>query len=359
MTSMSGGPFTTAFVTGATGLLGNNLVRELVATGIRVKGLARSVDKARAQFHDLPKLEIIRGDLADVAPFAADMRGCDVLFHTAAYFRDGYKGGSHADALNATNIDGTRRLIEAAYSQGVRRMVHTSSIAVLDGPAGAPVDETMSRSLDNADDYYTSKILSERAVSEFLDHRPDFHACFVLPGWMHGPGDAGPTSAGATVLEYLKGKLPGVPPASFSVVDARDVALIQIAAAQKGARGERYLAAGRHMTMAEVYAALERVSGVPAPTRAIPLGLLRMLAVVGEVQHRLTGKPALISSATVKLMAREAGRTQFNHSKTEQAFGTRFRPTDESFAAEIEWYRRNGWLEDVKLPTVGALAKVA
>jgi dihydroflavonol-4-reductase len=88
------------------------------------------------------------------------------------------------------------------------------------------------------------------------------------------PGDVGPTSSGQIVMDFINRKLPETPPGSFSVVDARDVAACEIAAAERGGRGQRYLAAGRHMTMAELFALLEKVSGVPAPTRRIPLALL-------------------------------------------------------------------------------------
>ena len=347
-------------MTGATGLLGNNLVRELVGDGVKVKGLVRSMDKARRQFADLPQVELVPGDMSDVAGFAETLQGCDTLFHTAAFFRDGYKGGSHSAQFVQTNVEGTRALLEAAYAMGVRRMVQTSSIAVLDGPRGGTIDETMVRETAKADDYYRSKILADREVQRFLDAHPDFFAVMVLPGWMHGPGDLGPTSAGQTVTEFLHGRIPGIPPGSVSVVDARDVARAQIAASIKGRRGERYLAAGRHMTMAEVFAMLETVSGVASPRRAMPLGLLWVLAGVSETISRITRKPALMSWATVRLMAQEADRTRFDHRKTKRELGIAFRPVEETFAAEIEWYRANGWLDGVALesrtytPTVHA-----
>src|SRR5262249_21871297 len=92
-----------AFVTGATGLLGNNLVPLLVSRGVHVRALARSPRKAEQQFAGLP-VEIVIGDMSNVASFAPKLRGVDVLFHTAAYFRDSYKGGTHRKALIDTNV---------------------------------------------------------------------------------------------------------------------------------------------------------------------------------------------------------------------------------------------------------------
>jgi dihydroflavonol-4-reductase len=334
----------TVFVTGATGLLGNNLVRSLLEAGAHVRALVRSPAKAAAQFGDLAgaRLDIVRGDMGRVADFAAAMRGVDVLFHTAAYFRDSYKGGSHWAELERINVGGTRDLIAAAYQSGVRRMVHTSSIALLDGPPGALIDETMLRRVDNADDYYRSKILTDDVVIEALARWPDFHAVMVMPGWMWGPGDAGPTSAGQTAIDFLHRRLPGVPPATMSFVDARDVAAAEIAAAARGRRGERYLAAGRCMTLGELFPVIESESGVKAPTRPLPLPLMYAVAAVQELLARTTGKPALLSWAAVRSLHREAGRTRFNHGKSERELGVQFRPVAETVRDTVAWLRAQG-----------------
>ncbi|MDE1149077.1 MAG: SDR family oxidoreductase [Azospirillaceae bacterium] len=337
----------TAFVTGATGLLGNNLVRALLARGVRVRALVRSADKAARQFADLPDketVEVVVGDLGDIAAWAPALTGCDVVFHTAAFFRDSYKGGRHWPELKRVNVDGTAALVTAAYAAGVRRFVQTSSIAALNGPPGALIDEGAERDPADADDYYRSKILADQAVRAFADRHPDLCATFVLPGWMWGPGDIGPTSAGQVALDTVRGKLPGLVPGSFSVVDARDVAAAHIAAAQRGRRGERYLAAGRHMTMATLIPLIGRLANVVTPTRALPMPVLYLLAGLQEVYARLTGKPVLLSLATVRLMAREADRTRFDPTKSERELGLTLRPVEETITDTIAWYRFHGWL---------------
>lgn len=333
-----------AFVTGATGLLGNNLVRSLLGEGIAVRGLARSIPKAQAQFGDLKGLEIVAGDMEDVDAFAGALAGCDTLFHTAAYFRDSYAGGSHWPKLKAVNVDGTEKLLSAAHAAGVRQFVHTSSIAVVDGKRGEVVDETMKRSLDGADDYYRSKILSDRRVLEHLDRYPDSFGAFVMPGWMHGPGDLGPTSAGRFTLDFMQRKLPGIPPATVAFVDARDVAKAEILALRKGRRGEHYLAAGRHVTMAELMVLYTRTTGVPAPTLRLPLPVLWMIAGLQEATARLVGRPALLSLATVRLMRAEAEHSRFDSAKAARELGLLFRPVEETIADEVAWYRANAML---------------
>lgn len=334
----------TAFVTGSTGLLGNNLVWLLSARGWRVRALARSREKAERQLAGIAGVEIVVGDMADVGRFASALASVDALFHTAAHFRDSYKGGDHWPMLHRINVEGTRALLEAAYAAGVRRMVHTSSIAVLDGPRGAVMDETMTRKLPERDPYYRSKVMSDQEVFAFLEAHPDFHASFVLPGWMHGPGDVGPTQAGQTVMDFVQGKLPGIVPATFAFVDARDVALAQIAAAERGRRGERYLAAGRHMAIAELFQRLEAVTDIKGPTRKIPAALLYVIAAMSEIAARTTGKSALLSWATVRVMMQERDRSRFDHAKSQAELGVSFRPVEETLADEIAWFQANGLL---------------
>jgi len=334
---------TSAFVTGSTGLLGNNLVRELVARNITVRALARSREKALQQFSDLP-VEVIEGDMTDVAGFAHALAGCDALFHTAAYFRDCYKGGSHGDRLYAINVKGTENLLAAAYDSGIRRAVHTSSIAVLRGRRGQVTNETMEREDGNADDYYRSKILADRVVMNFLLDHPDMFIVMVLPGWMFGPGDMGPTSSGQMVLDFVERKLPGRVPGSFSVVDARDVALHMLAALERGRNGERYLAAGRHMTIDDLFQLLSDVSGVAAPKLRIPLFALKGLAALNDLYASATGKPVLLNRATVRLLEQEFDRTRFDHTKSKTELDCWFRPVTETLGDVVRWYWQNGHL---------------
>lgn len=341
----------TVFVTGATGLLGNNLVRLLLDSGIKVRALVRSKDKATRQFGDRDGLDIVEGDMGNVGGFAARLAGCDTLFHTAAYFRESYGGGRHWPMLKRINVDATVTLLEAAYGAGIRRFVHTSSIAVVHGPRGALIDETMKRDQGDADDYYRSKIQSDRVVSEFLDRHPDMFATFVMPGWMHGPGDLGPTAAGQFTLDFLKRALPGIPPGTFAFVDARDVAFAMMAAARSGRRGEHYLAAGHHMAMADLVRIYENVTGVSAPKRLIPVALLWPVAWFQEMLARLTGRPALLSLATVRTMLGEAERTRFDPAKSRTELGLRFRPVDETIRDEVAWFVEHGMASMVKWPS--------
>lgn len=322
------------FVTGATGLLGNNLVRELLARNYQVKALVRSLEKAKRQFQGLD-VEIVVGDLNDISIFKSHFQNVNILIHTAAYFRDNYKGGNHWNELLKTNIEGTKNLIEAAIEHGVKNIVHTSSIAVLDAPPNTLIDETMSRDIKNADNYYKSKILSEQTVRSIAVKHPEVKFTYILPGWMFGPGDLGPTSSGQLIQDFINKKIPGIPPGTFSVVDARDVAIAHINAADFGKNGERYLAAGNEKNMKEIFSLIETVTKIKSPQIKIPFFVLYGIAIANEVYAAITNKPILMSLGSVKLLKKEKGKTRFNPEKSFRQINLEFRPIESTIKDSI------------------------
>ncbi|MGV8998509.1 MAG: SDR family oxidoreductase [Parvibaculaceae bacterium] len=333
-----------AFVTGATGLLGNNLVRELLSRGYHVRALVRSPEKAAHQLPAVSGMTLVQGDMENVAGFTAHLKGADVVFHTAAYFRDSLTGGNHWKTLERINVKGTSELIEATYAAGTHRFLHVSSIgALIDHTAdGRAVDETMRRKPDSTkNDYYKSKVLADREVDDALKRHPEMWAAFVMPGFMHGPGDAGPTAAVQTIYDFIKGALPGVIDAHFSYVDARDVAFACVEAAEKGQRGRFYLAAGRRFRMQDIFAILERLTGKPAPTRKIPTRLLSVLAIFNEVWARISGKPVLLSWSIYRTIRDEGRHAKFDSSRAEKELGVQFRPIETTLRDTLAWIRQN------------------
>lgn len=259
-----------AFVTGSTGFLGSNLIQALLERGYEIKALARNKQKAQNVLGHL-KLEIVEGDLENVSAFAPALAGCDVVFHTAAYFREYYAQGNHWETLEKLNVNATTELFAAAEKHGVKRVIHTSSSGVIGMKANhQPGDETTppdAKRLENL--YFRSKLKADQAITEFLK-RSKLEVITVFPGWMHGPGDAAPTAAGQVVLDLLSRKIPAYPNGGTTVADVRDVANGMILALEKGKNLDRFVVAGKYMSLQEIGASIERVSGVPAPKRILP-----------------------------------------------------------------------------------------
>lgn len=325
-----------ALVTGATGLLGSNLVRQLRDQGHEVRALVRSPEKARALLGGLD-VDLAAGDVRDVTSYERHLPGTDVVFHTAAYFREYFGPGDHAALLRTTNVDAVRDLLEAAAAAGVTTVVHTSSSGVIGArPDGSASDESTppnGLSLRNA--YFASKVAAEQVVREAVARLP-LRVPMVLPGWMWGPGDAAPTSAGQLVGDFLDRRLPGVPPGGGQVTDARDVARGMIAAADKGASGERYAMLGPWVSLAEVLRLLEAATGVPAPRLRVPGALALGVAAVSEAVARVTGRPTVVTREGVRTVLDP--RT-VSSARAERELGVTFRPLAETVTDTVTWIR--------------------
>jgi len=193
-------------------------------------------------------------------------------------------------------------------------------------------------------DYFRSKILADEVVEDALARYPDLWAAFVLPGFMNGPGDAGPTSAGQTIIDYAAGRLPGVIDAHLAYVDARDVATACVEAVLRAPRGARYVVAGRRLHLAEAYAVLERVTGVTAPVRRIPYAVLAVVAAANEAWARVSGRPVLIGLATYGNLRETGAHNRFDSTPAERDLGIRFRPVEETLGDAVAWLRTAGML---------------
>ncbi len=330
-----------AFVTGATGLLGNNLVRQLLEKNYEVKALVRSPEKAAKVFGDLKNVEFVVGDMEAVEKFAPELEGCDVLFHTAAYFLEYFQPGEHWKILENINIKGSLKILEEAEKRGVKKAIYVSSSGVIglksNGEAGD--EETPPAPVTSQNLYFKSKVLADQKVSEFAKNS-SLEVVQILPGWMFGLGDTAPTSSGQIILDYLDKKLPGSFDGGTAAVDARDVAEAMIRAVERGRRGEKYIVGGRFVTLEEINKILEKVSGVPAPKLKIPGFVIWTFAAASEIFGRLTGKPVLISRTAVLTMQ---AKLDVSSEKAVRELGARFRPFEETLRDEVGWYRKNGF----------------
>ena len=328
-----------AFVTGSTGLLGTNLVHLLLAQGHEVKVLARSAAKAQRIFGDTAA-QIVIGDMENVAAFQQELAGCDVLFHGAAYFREYYQPGDHWATLKRINVDATIQILTAAAAQGVQKAIFVgSSGTVGHRPDGQPAAETIPPGpLAGENLYFRSKVLADQKVAEFVQ-TGTMPVVTILPGWMFGPYDSGPTSSGQIVQDFLAQKLPGIIPGGGSLVDARDVAQGMINAVERGRNGERYLIGGRNITVAEILKILEDVSGVRGPRLPIPYPAALLVATLVETAARLLNRETLMTVNGVRTLRRPHA---YDSSKAITELGVSFRPVADTLADEVAWFRRRG-----------------
>ena len=326
------------FVTGSTGLLGNNVVRALLDVGHSVRGLTRSIEKAKRLLGAL-NVEMVQGDMRDVADFADHLDGCDAVVHTAAYFREYYTPGNHEKALHTVNIDGTRALLDAADARGVKTFLNVSSSGVVgEKPDGTPGDESSPPSeAQLANKYFRSKYEADRAIRAW-EPKNGLGIIKVMPGWMWGPWDAAPTGAGQFVCDFINQRIPASFPGGAMLVDARDVATGIVLALEKGGNLERYIIAGNYTSLPELLKLLQTCSGVDAPTWRIPGFAALAFAALSEWSASLTGSRVLTSCEAVRVLR---SNLRVSSEKAHRELGVNFRPITETVRDTVNWVRNH------------------
>jgi dihydroflavonol-4-reductase len=331
------------FVTGASGFIGSNLVRELLARGHRVKALVRPGSDLRA----LAGLEFERvtGDVSDHELLTREIKGCDWCFHVAASYHlwlRSYK------PMYAANVDGTRNVIEAAGKAVCQRIVYTSTVGCVGLPKiskgmPTPADESSEISPAQLTSHYKrSKWLAEEVALEFA-HK-DYPVVIVNPTAPVGPCDVKPTPTGQVIVDFLNRRLPAYLDTGLNWVHVRDVAIGHILAAEKGRMGDRYILgnANGNWTMREMLATLERITGIRAPKIKVPYVIALAAAYVNETAAFVTGIPPRAPLAGVR-MARH--KMWFDPSKAVHQLGMPQTPPREGLADAVEWFRANGYVK--------------
>ncbi len=335
-----------AFVTGSTGLLGSNLTKLLLSQGFEVIALTRELTKASKVLEEHPSLKVVQGDMQEVADFAHYLQGCDVLFHTASYFRESFDYGDHWHQLKAINVDATIKLLEAADKAGVSKVIYVSDacgcVGIIRG--GAPSNEaTPFQEFNHKNPYFKSKLMAEEAISNFIKGHK-LPVVLILPAGMLGPSDAAPTEMGRFILNVMKGNSPLIPSGGFPLVDARDVAMTMISALYSGQPNERYVVSGGYYSVNEIMHDVAEVSGQRIPNRKLPWLFVPLWAFIQNLISRIKGKKPFIHGDMVRVML---SRQWFDVSKANQTLKATYRPFKETIKDTVQWYQQNGYVRDV------------
>ena len=286
---------TTAFVTGGNGYVGRNLLRRLAAEGVTTRALARS--EASADVVQALGAQAVRGSLADPEALRRGTEGADIVVHCAA--RLGEWGPRHE--FDEVNVEGTRRVVEAAEHAGVKRLVHVSTEAVLaGGPPLIGVNEQTPIPRRPAGDYARTKAQAEAIVAD-----AKLPWVVVRPRFVWGGDDTTliPTFAEAVREGRFAWIGSGEHLTSTCHVDNLAEAL-WLAATHPEARGCYFVTDGEPTPFRAFLTAMMATAGVELPTRQIPHAVAAAVATVGEALWRslpLPGKPPVTRLAVILL----------------------------------------------------------
>jgi dihydroflavonol-4-reductase len=325
----------TVAVTGATGHVGANLVRTLIAKGIPTRCLVHLSHRAIDELD----VEKVQGDLRDLDSLCRAFQGVDVVYHLAASISLSMDDWSRLEEIN---VNGTRNVVEACRRAGVRRLIHFSSIhALTQEPYNTPVDEL--RPLVDSrgcPPYDRSKAAAEREVRRGIEKGLD--AVIIYPTAVFGPYDYQPSFFGEALMSIAKRKLPALVTGGFDWVDVRDVVAGALLAEAKAPPGARYLISGHWVSMYDIAKIMAEITGLNTDKFVCPLWLANLGAPFIEGYGNLSHKRPLYTS--VSLRALKSNR-HISHERATRELGYQPRAFRETLADTLRWFEANGHLE--------------
>jgi len=278
-------------VTGATGFVGSHVVATLAARGVEVVAFARSRHATDAA--------TFLGDVLDRDAVRAAAEGCDGAIHCAGRVS---RHPRDAGEMREIHVAGTRALLDACEAAGVGRVVVASTsgtVAVSEEPAQVSTeDDPVPHRLLNQWPYYRAKLWAEEEA--LARSRAGFAVMAVNPSLVLGPGDTRGSST-EDVRLFLEGKVAAIPVGGLSYVDVRDVAEAMALALERGRGGRRYLLGACNVTLRELFARLERVSGVKGPWAPLPRAATRAAGSILERIAAAVGKEPEVDAASLEL----------------------------------------------------------
>jgi farnesol dehydrogenase len=322
-----------AFVTGGTGFLGGHIVEHLVSAGFEVVALARRADD-RERLPQGARLHL--GDVTDIASLESGMEGCGAVFHAAALVKRWARDPREFDRVN---IEGLGNVLRAASRAGVRKVLYTSSFIALGPTDGTVADEDFEpgpRILHN--DYERTKWAADRFAR--VKQREGEPLVVLYPGVIYGEGRLTDGNIIAqAVQKHLEGKLPGtIGPGDrrqcFTYV--KDAAAGHVLAFQKAEFGSRYILGGENRTVRDLFAFVEKASGVPAPRRKIPYGIAGMVGLAQRLRAYVTGKEPEITDQEVGIYRHEWA---YSSERAVRDLGYRMTPLEVGVARMVAWLR--------------------
>jgi dihydroflavonol-4-reductase len=321
-------------VTGASGLLGSNLVRALLEKGYRVRCV---VHRDYRSLNGLD-VEIIQGDVKNTESLRSAFRSAQIVYHLAGEISLEMKSWIKIEDIN---VIGVRNVVNTCLACGVDRLIHFSSIHAMEQrPLDAPLDESRARvQIDHSVPYDWSKAAGEIEVAKGITEGLD--AVIINPTGVLGPYDFKPSFFGEGIIWMAKGKLPILVNGGFNWIDARDVADGAIKAAQAAPSGSNYLLGGHWHSLTEIGEMVSNLIGIHPPLLSVPLWLAYLGVPIMSIFSRITRQRNIFTSITLRSLK---SNRHINYDLASRELAYHPRPFQETLTDVLNWFSSNGYL---------------
>lgn len=320
-------------VTGATGLLGANVVRELESRGREVRVMVRHHSSLAAL--QGTRAEVVYGDIQDPVSLHLAVKDCDTVVHTAANTSQWPVNYSFYEPVNVT---GTRNVMNACRDEGITRIVHVSTANSF-GPGSKenPGTELSEFSgFRHGSGYVISKYVAQQYVLSEVE-RSGLPAVIVNPTFMIGPWDVKPSS-GRIIGMFLNRKVQFYPPGGKNFIDVRDAAAGVCNALERGKPGECYLLASENLTYLEFITLLNRITGRNPVKIKIPPAPIWLAGMYGSLSERISGKPAPLNQVNARLLKLN---NYYTGRKAVTELGLPQNPVENAVRDAIRWFENH------------------
>lgn len=285
-------------LTGATGYLGSQIAREMIARKMPLRVLVR--DPARLPLEaDAASCEVAVGDITDLSALRTALKGVECLIHTAALVK---MWARNPREFWRINVAGFQNLLQTAVNSGVQRIIYTSSFIALGPSDYASGDESLIHRGPYSNEYEQTKA---EALAWLRTQGGKYPVVTLLPGVIYGPGPKTEGNlVGIMVDQYLAGKLPGLlgdGNQRWSFAYNADVVAAHLAAVEKGKPGEQYILAGDNRSLNDFFRTLATISGVRRPVRHLPFWAGKIAGSIEVARASLYGHTPRLTPGVVEV----------------------------------------------------------
>ncbi|MEL7833221.1 NAD-dependent epimerase/dehydratase family protein [Fodinibius sp. Rm-B-1B1-1] len=317
-----------AFVTGGTGFIGINLIKQLVSREWNVTALHRPTSDL-SYLKKLP-VDLAEGSITNLSSVhKAIPSNTDVIFHLAG---DTNMWSQHNDRQTKINVTGTENMVQAAVDKNVRTFIHTSSVSAWGKTDGTISEETPQQGDTSWVNYERTKWLAERKVLEARNH--GIKVVIMNPAMVVGPYDD--SNWGRLFFALRDDNLPGVTRGNMSVAHVEEVAKAHIAAVEHGVDGDRYILGGKHCEFVRFISIIREVSDFSSDPQIVPTPLLKLIAYIQAGIAYFTGNEPALTPELARLMTRNV---KYCSKKAKQALDYDIPPVEKSIKDCYNWLR--------------------
>ena len=339
-------------LTGAAGFLGNNIAKQLLEKGCKVRGLVLEGDKAEQY---IPRgVEIVHGDLLDVKSLEQffDVEEEEIIcIHCASIV---YLKEEPNDFVKRVNVDGTKNIIDFCLRKNVKKMVYVSSTGtVSELPHGIKMKEPKRFDLDKIVGYYgKTKAMATELVMNAVQNQ-GLPATIVYPTGICGPNDYAHGPVSTFIIQYCTGETKMGVPGSFNSVDVRDLAAGTIACVEKGGIGEGYILGNDVVSMRQMFQYISQAGNVKLVKTVLPMAVTKLIVKGGILLGKVTHKDPLFTELMMYNLVRN---NDYDSSKARKELGYSTRPFSETIYDEVKWLNEEGMIQ-VDMAPVQSKAK--